>query len=62
MSEPIRPILRSTLAVVSGYLVLALTNMAFVTSRFVQPILTLGPVSTIAVAIPYTFVFSLMGG
>jgi len=62
MSQHFWPILRSIIAVVIGYLVLVFTNMAFVTLRFVKPVLTLGPMATIAVAVPYTFVCSLIGG
>jgi len=62
MSQHIWPILRSIIAIIIGYLVLAFTNMAFVTLIFVQPILTLGPIATIASGVPYTFVCSFMGG
>ena len=61
MSQHFWPILRSIIAVVIGYLVLVFTNMAFVTLRFVKPVLTLGPMATVAVAVPYTFVCSLIG-
>lgn len=62
MSRSIWPISRSVVAIIIGYLVLAFTNMAFVTLRFIQPILNVGMIPTILLSVLYTFVFSLIGG
>ncbi len=62
MSKILKSSLRSVAAVFGGYLLLALTNMAFVIFRFVQQSVTWDPILTLFVAIPYTLGCGALAG
>ena len=55
-------VIRSIGSVSAGYLILALTNMAYVVMWYVNPVADWSPTIIIAASVPFTFVCSLIGG
>lgn len=60
--RPIGLLFRSVASIVVGYLLLALTNMLFVTLWFVQPIAEWPLPVILALSVPYTFLSALAAG